>query len=143
MISPDVALLVLRIAIAAALYGFLGALLYFTIREMQIASRQVGRAVGRLRIMTVEGGVSLEEGQTYPLQPVTTLGRGPTNVIVLPDSFASTEHARIALRRGQWWLADLNSRNGTTLNGLPVTGPVVLSSGDEIGIGRVTLRLVD
>jgi hypothetical protein len=143
VISPDVALLVLRIAIAAALYGFLGALLYFTMREMQAASHQAGRAVGRLRIVAVESGVPLEEGRTYPLHLVTTLGRSPTNLIVVPDSFASSEHARITSRRGQWWLADLDSRNGTTLNGLPVTSPVVLSPGDEIGIGRVTFRLVE
>jgi hypothetical protein len=143
VIPPDVALLVLRIAIAAALYGFLGALLYFTMREMQAASHQVGHAVGRLRVMAAEGGVPLEEGRTYPLHIVTTLGRSPTNSIALPDSFASSEHARITFRRGQWWLADLDSRNGTTLNGMIITGPVVLSPGDEIGIGRVTFRLVE
>lgn len=80
-------------------------------------------------------------GATFPLLPVTTLGRAPTNTIVLNDSFCSQEHALLARRGGQWWLEDLDSSNGTRLNGDPVTEPVVVSSGDVIGVGRVDLKV--
>ncbi len=140
---PDIGLLVLRIAVAAALYAFLGVLLYFTVREVQVASQAihaVRSTPARLVVIEADSDIPLERGQEFRLQPVTTLGRGPTNTIILPDSFASTGHARIMLRGTQWWLEDLESRNGTRLNGVPITGLVVLSSDDVIDIGRVKLR---
>ncbi len=80
-------------------------------------------------------------GASFPLLPVTTLGRAPTNTVVLNDSFCSQEHALLARRAGQWWLEDLRSSNGTRLNGEPVNEPVVVSSGDVIGVGRVDLKV--
>ena len=139
---PDVVLLILRAAIALALYTFLGALLILTWREVQAANRHIAEqhAPARLVVIFADEEVQLEVGSEYRLQPITTLGRGPTNSIVLPDSFASTGHARITLRGLQWWLEDLDSRNGTKLNGVPIAGAVVLSSRDVIDIGRVKLR---
>jgi len=75
------------------------------------------------------------------LRPLTSLGRAPTNTIVLDDTFCSHQHARVLRRDGQWWLEDQNSSNGTRLNGEPISEPVVLSSGDVIGIGQLELRV--
>jgi pSer/pThr/pTyr-binding forkhead associated (FHA) protein len=83
----------------------------------------------------------METGQTFIIRSAATLGRGTSSTIVIPDSFVSIDHAHITWQRGQWWLEDRHSRNGTSLNNLPVTETMVLSSGDEIGIGRITLRL--
>jgi pSer/pThr/pTyr-binding forkhead associated (FHA) protein len=47
----------------------------------------------------------------------------------------------LALRAGQWWLEDRESRNGTLLNGERLHGPAVVSAGDIIGIGEIELRL--
>jgi pSer/pThr/pTyr-binding forkhead associated (FHA) protein len=80
-------------------------------------------------------------GQTYPLLPLTSLGRAPTNSIPIPDDFASGEHCLLALRSGQWWLEDRQSKNGTTINGVPVTQPLIITDGDVIGIGSTRFRL--
>ncbi len=77
-------------------------------------------------------------GQTYPLLPLTSLGRSPTNTIPISDDYASGEHALVALRSGQWWLEDRQSRNGTTINGMPITQPVIITDGDIIGVGSVS-----
>ena len=141
--SPEVTLLLLRIAIALALYAFVGGLFYYLRREVWLASQQLeenSQAQGRLVVVDCGEDVPIEVGRQYRLQPVTILGRGPTCTVSLQDSFVSTEHARIQARRGQWWLDDLDSRNGTTLNGVPLTSSVVLSSGDVIGIGRIEFR---
>jgi FHA domain. len=45
------------------------------------------------------------------------------------------------MRNGQWWLEDRKSRNGTTLNGMPVTQSVIVTDGDIIGIGKMRFRL--
>lgn len=80
-------------------------------------------------------------GEDYPLLPLTSLGRSPTNTIPINDTFASSEHALVAMRNGQWWIEDRKSRNGTLLNDLPVTEPIVITHGDIIGIGTMKFRL--
>ncbi|MGD1993953.1 MAG: FHA domain-containing protein, partial [Anaerolineae bacterium] len=102
--------------------------------------RQVAPPKGKLVVVDA-ANTGLEPGLAFPLQEVTPLGRTSANAIALPDPFVSTHHALLAWRQARWWLEDLNSRNGTTLNGEPVTRPVVVSGGDLIGVGRVTLRL--
>ncbi len=82
------------------------------------------------------------------LQPTTklfrfnqdiTLGRGLDNNIVFhDDQRVSRRHAKIGFKYGQFLLYDLNSTNGTTVNGQPVT-QIVLSPGDRISLGGLEL----
>ncbi len=99
------------------------------------------RVYGTLKVLRELDGMYRITGETYPLLPLTSLGRSPTNSIPIPDTFASSEHAMVTLRDGQWWLEDRQSRNGTTLNDLPVTQPVVITQGDVIGIGTVRFHV--
>ena len=69
----------------------------------------------------------------------TTIGRAIENVVVLNDDRCSRFHASIEFRDGKWLLIDLNSRNGTTVDGLPVKGNVEIFIGSKIQIGRETL----
>ena len=70
-----------------------------------------------------------------------TIGRSESNAFVLNDDFASGQHARVINRDGIWYLEDLDSRNGTFLNGQRVEQPERLASGMEFRIGGTTLRL--
>ena len=141
--SADVILLVVRVGIAAALYVFLGCLLVMLWRDISAASQPVQESLiprGRLEVIEC-GQTPLETGQIYFLKRLTTLGRSPTSTIVLPDGFASLDHAHILLRDNRWWLEDRDSRNGTLVNHIPVKEPIVLSTGDVITIGSITLRV--
>ena len=71
----------------------------------------------------------------------TTIGRAIENVIVLDDERCSRFHATIEYRDGKWSLHDLNSRNGTTVDGTSVDGSVIISVGSKIQIGRETLLI--
>jgi hypothetical protein len=140
-VSLDLLLLILRVLIALALYAFLATLLFFIWRDVNAAGESTGKRTyprGWLVVMTCED-VPLQVGQEFPLEPLTTIGRGPTNTIVLEDSTTSIFHAQIVLSRGQWCLTDQESRNGTSINDMPVSDEVVLSPGDVIEIGRVRL----
>ncbi|HLM62213.1 MAG TPA: FHA domain-containing protein, partial [Pyrinomonadaceae bacterium] len=69
-------------------------------------------------------------------QGVTTLGRTTdNNVSFASDSNVSRYHAEIEWRDGDFWLIDLGSSNGTTLNGETVKGDKRLKNGDEILLG--------
>ncbi len=69
------------------------------------------------------------------------IGRADDCSFVLNDDFASAHHARLLPRDGEWFVEDLDSRNGTFLNGQRIEQPEKLSPGMEIRIGRTTLRL--
>jgi pSer/pThr/pTyr-binding forkhead associated (FHA) protein len=67
------------------------------------------------------------------------IGRGLDNDVVLPDEpRISRQHARIEFKYGQFLLTDLNSSNGTAVNGRPIT-QIVLAPGDTISLGGVEI----
>jgi class 3 adenylate cyclase len=71
----------------------------------------------------------------------TSLGRADENDIVLSGDLVSRRHARIHLQGEGLTLEDLNSRNGTRVNGEPRTGATPLKLGDTITVGENTLSL--
>jgi len=71
-----------------------------------------------------------------------TIGRGPNNDIVLVDDLASRNHASIERVSGNYYLRDLESRNGTKHNGVRIAKVVALAGGDKVQIGRHTITLV-
>jgi hypothetical protein len=136
-------LFVLRIVSALLLLLFIAAAFVMMWRDYRAASREVATRThrrGRLVVLKADG-LGIKPGTEYPLMPLTSVGRAPTNTISIKDTFASGEHAMVTLRGGQWWLEDRGSINGTLLNGYRVEEPVVVSSGDIIGVGRVELKL--
>jgi two-component system, NtrC family, response regulator HydG len=70
---------------------------------------------------------------------VMTIGRAPTNRIVLRDELCSRNHCELYRNGSTWVVRDLGSRNGTTVNGGPVVGERELESGDLIQIGPYQL----
>ena len=80
-----------------------------------------------------------EQEQVFPINRlgVCRIGRGGENTIILPDGLSSREHAMIRRNAsGFCILTDLGSRNGTRLNGRPITAPTQLSDGDVVQIGQ-------
>jgi sigma-B regulation protein RsbU (phosphoserine phosphatase) len=63
------------------------------------------------------------------------LGRSPQADIIIDDNRASRRHARIHHHEGIYLIEDLNSRNGTLVNGVRIDVPRQLHPGDEIVIG--------
>ncbi|MEW6696049.1 MAG: FhaA domain-containing protein [Bacillota bacterium] len=80
-----------------------------------------------------------DAGKEFPLADYRiSLGRRDTCDIVLSDSSVSRRHAQFERIGGRFWLTDLNSTNGTYLNGLPVDR-VELTTGDVITVGNTVL----
>ena len=67
------------------------------------------------------------------------LGRDPSNQVVLTDTLVSRRHACITLVDGLATIRDLDSQNGTRVNGETITGTRALVSGDVLGIGSVAI----
>ena len=74
-------------------------------------------------------------------EPIS-IGRDPKNGIVLDDRRVSRRHAEVRLRLGRYTLYDLQSTNGTFVNGRRIA-EMVLSNEDQVTIGaaELTVRL--
>ncbi|WP_295882311.1 VWA domain-containing protein [uncultured Thiohalocapsa sp.] len=95
--------------------------------------------------LAIIGGPRSGERVTLRLAPDAVIGRAPSCALSLGDDpEASSRHARIevlAMEKQRIVLRDLDSTNGTRLNGVNVQGAQPLSSGDLIGIGQSELRV--
>lgn len=68
------------------------------------------------------------------------LGRGPDNHLSLDqDLLVSRDHAVLELHGTKWLVRDLDSSNGTFVNGKRITGAAVLRDGDELRLGSSIL----
>ena len=71
-----------------------------------------------------------------------SIGRAPTNDLVLAGTAVSSRHARLFRNDGSWMLEDSKSTNGTVLNGAAIAQPMPVRHGDCVEIGGFHLRLV-
>ncbi len=145
--STEWTLLALRLLAVAVLYAFLAAVVVVIWRDLRATGAKSARMSeksaapgGRLRVLDGEDAPP-SAGEAFALAEHMTLGRAADNTITLPDTYASAYHARLDQRDGEWWLTDLDSRNGTRLNDVPIGRPVPLADGDIIAIGEMKLRL--
>ncbi len=130
-------LFVLRLFLALVLYVFLGLAFYIMWQGLREDAQETLVTPMPAQLIFEAGA---REGQRFLLRPVTTVGRGSDNFIVLNDEFVSANHAMILWRDATWWLEDLESHNGTYLNGERISEPISLTDGDHIRIGGMTLR---
>lgn len=77
--------------------------------------------------------------QAVPLDGRVAIGRGPENDLVLPIERVSWNHALIWENEGKVYVKDLGSRNGTRLDGQPLTNTTEWEMGTRLQIEEVEL----
>ena len=70
-----------------------------------------------------------------------TIGRSSESGLVIRDDYTSTHHARLMLWDDNWVIQDLDSTNGTYLDGTRVTLPTAVLPGTPVTIGTTTFEL--
>ncbi len=80
-------------------------------------------------------------GTSLRLDATVSVGREPDNNVVLDDDRVSKHHFQFVASANGLQLIDLNSTNGTSVNGQKVTGTVALQPGDTIRVGQTMLRV--
>lgn len=77
-----------------------------------------------------------KDGHIFALRDRLTIGRGKENNLALEDNEISRKHAVIEPTSAGWLVRDLNSTNGTWLNGVRITNAVILKAGDRLELGK-------
>ena len=81
--------------------------------------------------------IALEEGKVY------VLGRDTSCALTFPDQLTSRQHFTVRMSKGRYLLRDLNSSNGTYVNGELVRKTSELKLGDQVEVGETLLSLLD
>jgi len=108
-------------------------------KQRRLRERGKGKPAGKIVVVT---SPALRAGQEHSIdsEPLF-VGRDAENDLPLVrDEFSSGRHARIEPRRDGVWIEDVGSTNGTYVNGVLLTTPRKLSSGDVIRVGETDLR---
>ena len=108
-----------------------------TVHGIEAVAAPRASAAAFASFLVRSGGLT---GQRLPVKtPVVNLGRADYNDIVLPDPSVSTSHAKLQRREGVWVLVDLDSTNGTFVDGERVKGEAPLAPGGTVRLGDVQL----
>ena len=95
-----------------------------------------------LEIIKSGNARGIKEGSIIPIRSDLSIGRKDGNSIVMTDQHVSGNHAKIIVRNNGLYLEDLNSTNGTYLNGNKLKGKAKLSNKDEIRIGNGVFKIL-
>ena len=104
-------------------------------RRFRRSDLHLGIVAPRLEVIGGHEPASLvlTPGQAY------LVGRADESDLQLRDGRVSRRHARLVYQDGSWWIEDLQTTNGTRINGVPIRRER-LRDGDEITVGLTTIR---
>jgi len=87
--------------------------------------------------------VEIGGGRTHRLSDMCTIGRHPSNLVVVEDASVSRHHAEVVRTpHGRYLLRDLCTRGGTFVGGERLVERFLVA-GDEVRVGQVRLRFED
>lgn len=107
-----------------------------TATELEEIHTKLSSGRNRATLTVLTGSAS---GKMFKLHPSMTIGRAPVCEIRLEDDGLSRTHARILCEGGDASIEDLQSRNGTFVNGERIHAVVEIHDGDKIQCGRGTV----
>jgi FHA domain len=133
--------LILRLALAIALYAFLG----WALRTLWQDLKQQGEFLSSQRKPGIRIHAVMENGEDLQhsfVQSEITIGRDPNCDFPVMDEAISSHHVRVSYHHSQWWLEDLSSTNGTFIGKNQVTVPTVLITSDQFKCGGTTFTVL-
>ena len=138
----------LKLLLLGLIYLFFGRVLWAVWSEVRtpVAINAPGRtsrkkiARGAISFVVIEP--KEHRGSTYTLSNVLNIGRVEDNdIVITDDSFISSHHARIEVRPEGVWVVDLQSTNGSFVNGQRLASERSVRKGDRIQVGSTVLEM--
>ncbi|HEY5526317.1 MAG TPA: FHA domain-containing protein [Candidatus Anoxymicrobiaceae bacterium] len=139
---PNAVFIALRYIFIGLLYIFLILVVRAIYRDMKQPEaaprngRRKKRELPQLIVITADRNV----GARYMLGDDLRVGRAANSNVVIDDTYASQQHARIFANDDTFFVEDLGSTNGTYVNGRKISYPLELRVGDRIKIGKTVFE---
>ena len=138
----EIVSLVVKYIFVLIVYLFIFAIIrmiYLDIRSMSASKANTAGSYPYLKLLNQRESLSFKVEEAYTLDRSISIGREASNNVVIGDLFLSKRHAFFQVKDGQVFIEDLNSRNGTYLNGTRINQneKIVLADGDKIKLGNV------
>lgn len=132
----DLLLFAGRVVLVVLLYLFL-----FAAMRTGIGLVRGQRTDSAIWGIDVEKGPHKLRGLHVDMLGPVVVGRSPSSDIVIDQPFVSSTHARFTIQGPALVLEDLNSTNGTLVNGRLIDQPVTLRDNDEVQVGDAVMRV--
>lgn len=114
-------------------------LIYLDIKGMGVISYD---NTTYLKLINRKDSLPFKIKEVYTLEDSTTIGRNNQNKIIIKDPYISKNHLKIVKDEGDYYIEDLNSANGTFINGTKIMDAVRLKNGDRIRLGQIEFLFV-
>lgn len=114
-------------------------LIYLDVKKMSRFENEdvnvSGVETASLKTVRTRSNAEKELKSRYMIYGEALIGRSKKCDIILDGKYVSSQHLKIWYEKGEWYLEDLGSRNGTEINGQKIRGSVILDPQDKILIG--------
>ena len=102
-----------------------------------VISGRPGGQMAKLQFYFENGPLS---GQSFSISDGMTIGRSDSNLLTVSDQTVSGKHAKIVVKGEAFSIVDLNSTNGTMVNGQKIS-EMPIKTGDKVQIGKVNITI--
>ncbi len=135
---------VLTYAFITMIYLFIYAIIRMIFLDIRTMGRKKGGyAQAYLKLVNLRQEFDFPISESYEIEDEVTVGRGRSNTITIKNPFLSDRHMRIFKEDESFFIEDLESTNGTLLNGEKLTDDALeLCDGDKIEIGGLKFLFV-
>lgn len=137
---------VLTYAFVIIVYAFIYTIIrmiFLDIRTMSTKKKLTAQS-SSLKLVNLKQGIDFPVNESYELEKENFIGRSRKCNIRIPDNALSGVHCRIYKADGTFFIEDMDSQNGTLLNGEDISDEVVeLIDGDKISVGSLMFLFVN
>lgn len=119
-------------------------LVYLDISDAKRMNKAEDDGYGYLKLINLRKELSYRVFESYSVRECATIGRSKKCDIYINNPYLSKVHAQITFEEGRFYITDMESTNGTYLNGNKLgTHPVRLRDNDKITFGDLSFLFVD
>jgi hypothetical protein len=134
--------LILRFVVIGLIYLILFRLIKTMIPAAKGTRNEERSTAYALEVIDAPDLSGLSKGSIFLIHDETIIGRKEDNQIVINDPYVSSKHAIISVNEGRLLIEDLESTNGTILNGKNVEEIQVAFKEDILEIGRIIFKVI-
>ncbi len=138
---------ILKYALVIVVYIFIFSvvkLVYMDIADTRRQNKSEEEGLGYLKLINLRRDVPFKVFESYSIQECSTIGRSKRCDVFIPDPYLSKQHARIFFKDAEFYIEDLDSTNGTSVNGKPIGAHAVkIKDCDKISAGHLDFLFVD